>query len=394
MSLRVATAFTAEISPAFADVATAIERSLGGPPTLALVFASTKQPLTSALPTLAARWPGAVTIGSSTAGELTESGDRKGSLAIFAVAGDVKVSAGMGRGVRQATEAAVAAATNGLPERVLGYPERSLLLLVDALGGKGEEVALLAAGAFGGDIRLAGGAAGDDLAMKTTHVGLGQEVADDAVVVAVLHTKEPLGLGVAHGHRAGAKTHTVTRATGNVVHEVDGRPAWDVWLADTRDAARAHGIDVDKLTPDAITPYLLRFEAALATTAAETAYKIRAPLSRTDDGGLAFACGIPEGTVFRIAASSEDEQIESARRAAKQAREQLGGRRAAGAVVFDCVCRKIILQDEFRLAVAGIAEELGSVPIAGFETYGEIALDAGDLSGFHNTTTVVLAFPA
>jgi methyl-accepting chemotaxis protein len=33
------------------------------------------------------------------------------------------------------------------------------------------------------------------------------------------------------------------------------------------------------------------------------------------------------------------------------------------------------------------------VPVAGFETYGEIALDVGDMSGFHNTTTVVLAFP-
>ena len=32
-------------------------------------------------------------------------------------------------------------------------------------------------------------------------------------------------------------------------------------------------------------------------------------------------------------------------------------------------------------------------PLAGFETYGEIALDAGDMSGFHNTTTVVLALP-
>jgi methyl-accepting chemotaxis protein len=43
--------------------------------------------------------------------------------------------------------------------------------------------------------------------------------------------------------------------------------------------------------------------------------------------------------------------------------------------------------------VHGISEELGGVPLAGFETYGEIALDAGDLSGFHNTTTVVLAIP-
>jgi hypothetical protein len=32
--------------------------------------------------------------------------------------------------------------------------------------------------------------------------------------------------------------------------------------------------------------------------------------------------------------------------------------------------------------------ELGNAPLAGFETYGEIALGAGDMSGFHNTTTV------
>ena len=43
--------------------------------------------------------------------------------------------------------------------------------------------------------------------------------------------------------------------------------------------------------------------------------------------------------------------------------------------------------------MSAISDELGDVPLAGFETYGEIALDAGDMSGFHNTTTVVLTFP-
>jgi methyl-accepting chemotaxis protein len=40
-----------------------------------------------------------------------------------------------------------------------------------------------------------------------------------------------------------------------------------------------------------------------------------------------------------------------------------------------------------------MSEELGGAVLAGFETYGEIALDVGDMSGFHNTTSVVLAFP-
>ncbi len=59
----------------------------------------------------------------------------------------------------------------------------------------------------------------------------------------------------------------------------------------------------------------------------------------------------------------------------------------------DCICRNLILGPEFVSAVRGISEELGGAPLAGFETYGEIALDVGDMSGFHNTTSVVLAFP-
>jgi methyl-accepting chemotaxis protein len=121
---------------------------------------------------------------------------------------------------------------------------------------------------------------------------------------------------------------------------------------------------------------------------------MRVPLSRNEDGSLNFACGIPEGLVFRIAdAERIDEQIRAAREAARRARGQLGGRPVAGALVFDCACRYTLLQAHFERAVQGIAEELGGAPIAGFETFGEIALLAGDMSGYHNTTTVVLAFP-
>jgi methyl-accepting chemotaxis protein len=149
-------------------------------------------------------------------------------------------------------------------------------------------------------------------------------------------------------------------------------------------------MDVDSLPHDAEGAYLLRYEAGLA---AGTEYKIRAPLSRAEDGSISFACGIPEGSVIRITESAGDRQVESARCAAKRARDQLGGKRAAGAVVFDCICRNLILESEFGQAIKGMSEELGNVPVAGFETYGEIALDVGDMSGFHNTTSVVLVFP-
>lgn len=108
---------------------------------------------------------------------------------------------------------------------------------------------------------------------------------------------------------------------------------------------------------------------------------------------MGFACGMPEGTPIHFMASTRARQIASAQAAARRARRQLGNVEIAGALVIDCACRKLILQDNFGSAVHSIAAELGNVPLAGFESYGEIALNDDDMSGFHNTTTVLLAFP-
>jgi methyl-accepting chemotaxis protein len=225
--------------------------------------------------------------------------------------------------------------------------------------------------------------------MKETHLSCGAEARTDAVVITLLFSRKPLGLGVRHGHEPLSRPLRVTQAAGGVVHELEGRPAWDVWLEETREHARQRGVDLARMKKEDEGAFLLRYEAGLATG---DAFKIRAPLSRDADGSIHFACGIAEGAVLRITQSSPERQIESARQAARQAKERLGDT-AAGALVFDCICRNLILGDHFGDAVRGMSEELGGAPLAGFETYGEIALDAGDMSGFHNTTSVVLAFP-
>ncbi|MEM6993731.1 MAG: FIST C-terminal domain-containing protein, partial [Myxococcota bacterium] len=252
---------------------------------------------------------------------------------------------------------------------------------------------LLAAGMMGNEspVRLAGGAAGDDLAMQTTHVGMGSRIAADAVVIAAIFSKKPLGIGVCHGHAPLSEDSvTVTKAEGATVYELDGRPAWDVWKEKTSAAAAADGVDVESIPASEIGGFLLRYEGGLANG---SQFKIRAPLSLGDDGSLSFACGIPEGAVVRITESTPERQVVSAVTAAERARAQLESE-PAGAIVFDCICRNLILGQKFADAVSGVSKALGSAPVAGFETYGEIALDAGDMSGFHNTTTVVLAFPS
>ena len=54
---------------------------------------------------------------------------------------------------------------------------------------------------------------------------------------------------------------------------------------------------------------------------------------------------------------------------------------------------KKILKDDFKKAVDAIKEVLNGIPLIGFETYGEIAMEEGQLSGYHNATTVVVLLP-
>ena len=369
----------------------ALLAKLGGrQPALVMFFASTAQPLAEVAPVLTAAFPCAQVLGASTAGEFTELGDTKGSLAGVAIAGDFVVHAALAEGLAGSAETAVASALESLPRSLEGYPYRTALLLLDPLAGNGEEATLITAAMLGPDFPLAGGAAGDDLAMSRTEVSVGARAATDALVIGLLFSTAPCGVGVCHGHEPISEPLTVTRAEGSKVHEVDGKPAWDVWVEHTREAAAKVGLDPANLSDDQLGGFLLRYEAGLASG---QEYKIRAPLSRDEHGGLGFACGIPQGATIRITEGAPEGQIAAARTAARRARDKLDGRATAGAIVFDCICRNLILDERFRDAIGGMSEELGGAPLAGFETYGEIALDAGDLSGFHNTTTVVLAIP-
>src|SRR4051812_7086527 len=109
METRIATALAhgtpAEAAPLLAQELS--KQLAGATPVLVMVFASTVQPLSQLMPLLAARFPESVLLSASTAGEFTEKGDAKGSVAAFALAGDYQVYAGVGTNLKQDLEGAV-----------------------------------------------------------------------------------------------------------------------------------------------------------------------------------------------------------------------------------------------------------------------------------------------
>lgn len=390
MTTKIATARSTHGAGEAASIFQALKAKVTDRPTLLVVFASTECPLEALMAAAVVALPGVTSIGCTTAGEFTQASEGKGQFTAWLMGGDdVVAAAGIGRGLKTDPEKAVSAAIPKLADDK-DRPHRTAIVLLDPLSGNGEETALIASTLLGPTVRLAGGAAGDDLKFSRALVACGKHVANDSVVIAILASTRPLGIGVQHGHTPLSKPLTVTKATGAVVHELDGRPAFAVWKEEVRAAALKLGIDIDAVAAKEMGGHLLRYELGLIAGANE--YKIRAPLSVGEKGALSFACGIPEGAVVRVTQSVEEAQVASARGAALRAKKGLGGAAVAGALVFDCICRNLILGSRFGSAVKEISTTLGA-PLAGFETYGEIAMDLGQSSGFHNTTTVVLAFP-
>lgn len=364
----------------------------GEKPTLLVCFASMQQPLAQVMPVLAEAFPGVALLGSSTAGEFTELGERQLAAVLVAIVGDFVAHAVFAEGLKADVEGAVARAVGALPSRAEGYPHRTAILLFDGLVGVGEEVTLHCAASLGIEVPIAGAAAGDDWAIQGTWVGAGARAAVDSLALAVLDTRVPLGIGVAHGHRTVGQRARVTRSEGSVVSELDGKPAWQRYAELTRPfSVPTWGVDPDAITdPGKRLQFFAWYQTGVDLGGA--GYKNRTPLARLESDALAFACGIPEGTELEVLSSDPRAQIESAREAALSAAGKLQGP-AAGALVFECGCRKVYLGEDFDKAPAVVAEALGGVPLGGLEAYGEVALNVGDFSGFHNATTVVLAFP-
>ena len=335
-------------------------------------------------------------VGSTTAGEFTDEELSENGIVVSLVASEsLSAATAMADAVSEDVFESVQTAVDGLPDpSEMAGEHTAAITFHNGLAGMGEQITLVT-GQMLGEMPLAGGSAGDNLALSETTVFSDDGVSSDGVVVAQLSSDEPFAVAANHGHSPLTDTYQVTKAEENIVHELDGEPAYDVWRDEIADvASEEYGIDVSSLSPDSdeFAKLLNQFELGITTAGGE--YKIRWPaLTDSTDGPLKFATGVPEESEARIMHSPKEDQIESAREAAAASLQRFDGDEVAGAFVFDCVCRGLILDEEFEAAVAEIADEIDA-PLAGFETYGEVCMPPDSASGYHNTTTAILLLPS
>jgi hypothetical protein len=260
------------------------------------------------------------------------------------------------------------------------HPHSVLLLLTDGMIRDQREIARGAYEVTTAVTPFVGGVAGDALTWDCTYTFGDGRLLTNGIVAVWINSERPMGVSVDHGWRPAGRPMLVTRAEGTVVHELDGTPALEAYMAE-------RGSPVDPRDPGF---FLKVIGSPVGLPNARGQYDVRQLHAYLPEGGgINFNAGVSEQSILQVMSADDEGLIEGARRAAAEAVSTLT-EKARIVLVFSCGSRVALLGDRVRDEVVAISSALDGVPVCGFYTYGEFARTAGS-SGFHNSSVSVLA---
>lgn len=354
------------------------DSALGEAARLVLVFGSGRLLESGAVTSLQARYPNARLFGCSTAGEIQGTQVRDGSLVATAIqfASTRFESARVDIALFPDSGAAGRALAAGLSHSGL----RHVIVLSDGLHVNGSElVAGLTAGLPTG-VALTGGLSADGADFRRTLVLCDGEAREGAVVALGFYGERlRVGYGSLGGWDSFGPERMITRSVGNVLFELDGRPALDLYrsyLGEHAAQLPASGL---------LFPLNVRGQ-----TSGDAVVRTILGIDETA-GSLTFAGDVPQGSWARLMMANFDRLIDGAAQAARVCDTGLHQSRPELALLISCVGRKLLLQQRIEEEVEAVREVLGpQTPLAGFYSYGEISpFNASARCELHNQTMTI-----
>jgi hypothetical protein len=319
-------------------------------------------------------------VGCSTAGEIFGNALTDNSLSVAV--------AQFERGTRVASAAASVqsqdesfAAGEAIARQLQDPALRGVLLFSDGLNVNGSELVRGLNSILPSHVVVTGGLAGDGSRFERTWVVHEGNARSNMVCAAGLYG--PF-VTIGHGSKGGwdnfGPERRVTRSRGNVLVELDGRPALELYkeyLGDLASGLPATG---------------LLFPLALRAHADDEKSLVRTILA-VDEAAqtMTFAGDMPEGALARLMRANYDRLIDGASEAATMAGEAHAGQPGETgetlAIAISCVGRRLVLGERAEEEIEATLDELpaGTRQI-GFYAYGEISpYDQGPCD-LHNQT--------
>ncbi|MFZ2309511.1 MAG: FIST N-terminal domain-containing protein [Rhodoferax sp.] len=330
-------------------------------PNLILAFGSV-QALQGGAAALAEAFPAAHRTGCSTAGEISAQGVEDGTLVVTAMHFD-QVRLAQVSTTLAAMEDSFAAGkrlASGLP--IAGL--RAVLIFGQGVSINGSAVLSGMTDMLGPKVPITGGLAGDGGAFAQTWVLDDKGVSSDRLTCVGLYGDT---LEFAHGSFGGwspfGPARKVTRCQNNVLFELDGEPALQVYKRYLGE--HANGLPASGL----LFPF-----AMLGSDHSEVGL-IRTILGVDEAAGsLTLAGDIDPDGYLRLMHASTDALVDGAEAAAQAAKAMQTHTRDGLALLVSCVGRKLVMGGRVDEEVEAVGQVFGrGATLAGFYSYGEIS---------------------
>lgn len=254
---------------------------------------------------------------------------------------------------------------------------RGILVLSDGLSVNGSELVRGLNSTVLPSVVVTGGLAGDGNRFQRTWV-LQDRRPQSGWVTAVGFYGNHVRIG--HGSKGGwdlfGPERRVTKSKGNVLLELDGRPALQLYKEYLGD--RAAGLPATGL----LFPLALRADQSDSKSLVRTILAVS-----EEDQSLTFAGDIPEGSLVQLMKANFDRLVQGASEAATTTKLSADGESCTLAIAISCVGRRLVLGERTEEETEATLEVLpkGTQQI-GFYSYGEISPYATGACDLHNQT--------
>lgn len=296
------------------DLGTDLVEKLGRPPSACWLFCSPKQGIKDLLAGIQEAISTDFLVGCTTDGEISSEGFSTGSAVLGGITTDeVVFHLASVSGISQDSEAAGRELGRLLPSTV-----RYVQIFSDGLTGNGCAMLRGLSSVLGNAVPVCGGTAGDAGRFQETFQFIGADLLTDSVVGIGFSGDFSLGTGVRSGWSPIGIAKKVTRAEGNVVRELNGQPALEVY-------ERFLGKHADKL-PSVGVEYPLGLTHLQEHPRDDPFLVLRATISvNREEGSITFAGEVPEGSMVRLTCGDHASILEATEKAARLALQGLDG---------------------------------------------------------------------
>jgi len=344
---------------------------------LVLLFGNRKYAQDSAVMSeIKAHFPSAEIVGCTTAGEVAQTKVYDDSLCLTAIDLEHSRLAVVSHNIANSS---IPEVVKNLAKQLDHQGLKYAIVLSDGHQVNGTKLVASLQQHLPANVLISGGLAGDGTNFSETIVWHNDNVdTGNILVIGFYGEKLSFGYGCIGGWNAFGPDRTITKSQSNILYELDGKPALELYK-------KYLGPHAEQLPASALLfPLVMKVDGNLIT---RTILNINEA-----DGSMIFAGDVPQGVRVQLMRANAGNLIDGAELAAVAALNNLESTAKTGlALLISCVGRRLVLEkytDEELEVVKDIIGE--GWTYAGFYSYGEFSpMINSNICALHNQTMTI-----